>query len=217
MDFEKQRRIMVDSQLRVNDVTSSELVQAFMAVPKEAFVPKSKRSSAYAEFEIETTENRAIWTTRDLGKLLKELAPSSHDVGLVVGAGEGYSTAILAQIVDTVIGIDDNSETVEAMSERIARLGLDSAVAVEADLAVGLAEQGPFDVILIGGMVETVSLAWLDQLSEGGRLGVVVAVGRGIGHARIYTKCGETVSSRVVFECCPPVLAGFEATPVFEF
>ncbi|MBR9834748.1 MAG: protein-L-isoaspartate O-methyltransferase, partial [Alphaproteobacteria bacterium] len=119
--------------------------------------------------------------------------------------------------VETVIALEDNNEAVEAMSERFAAIGMDHAVAVEGDLAKGLADQGPFEVIFVAGMVETVPQAWLDQLSDGGRLGVVVSVGRGLGEARIYTRTGEIVSHRDVFECCPPVLPGFEKAAAFEF
>lgn len=217
MNFEKQRQIMVDSQVRVNDVTDPAIVAAFLSVPREVFVPKPLQANAYAEIELETGEGRAMWTPRDLGKMLRAIGPKSGDIALVIGAGSGYSSALIGHNVETVIALEDNSEAVEAMSERFAAIGMDHAVAVEGDLAKGLADQGPFEVIFVAGMVETVPQAWLDQLSDGGRLGVVVSVGRGLGEARIYTRAGEIVSHRDVFECCPPVLPGFEKAAVFEF
>ena len=68
MDFAKMRRIMVDSQIRPNDVTDPEIVSAFLRTPREAFVPKSEQAIAYAEYEIETSEGRSLWTPRDIGK-----------------------------------------------------------------------------------------------------------------------------------------------------
>jgi len=217
MDFDKQRQIMVDSQVRVNDVTTPAIVSAFLTVPREIFVPKSLQASAYAEYELATGEDRAMWTPRDLGKMLAALDPQASDIALVIAAGAGYSSALLGKMVETVIALEDNEAAVEAMTERFARIGMDHAVAVQGDLAKGLADQGPFEIILIAGMVETVAPAWLEQLSEGGRLGVVVAVGRGLGRARIYTRAGETVSYREAFECCPPVLPGFEREAAFVF
>ena len=217
MDFEKQRQIMVDSQIRVNDVTSPAIVAAFLDVPRESFLPKSLQSSAYAEFELPVREGRSMWIPRDLAKLLKAMEPAAGNVALVVGAANGYSSAVLGKIVDTVIALEDNADVIEEMSERFADIGLDNVIAVEGNLANGLADQGPFDLIMVGGMVETIAPAWLDQLSEGGRLGVVVATGRGIGQARVYTRAGSTVSHRDVFECCPPVLPGFEKKAAFVF
>jgi protein-L-isoaspartate(D-aspartate) O-methyltransferase len=217
MDFAKQRQIMVDSQVRVNDVTTPGVVSAFLTIPREVFVPKAMQASAYAEYEIETGENRAMWTPRDLGKMLRALEAQDSDVSLVIGAGAGYSAALLGHMTEAVIALDDDEALVDAMTERFAKIGMDEAVAVQGDIAAGLPEQGPFDVILIAGMVEDVPQAWLDQLSEGGRMGVVVAKGRSLGQVRIYKRAGDTFSFRDAFECCPPVLPGFEKKAAFVF
>ncbi|MCR9196314.1 MAG: protein-L-isoaspartate O-methyltransferase [Hyphomonas sp.] len=217
MDFANLRQVMVDSQVRVNDVTSPEVVSAFSNVPREVFVPKGMRSCAYAELEIETSEGRAMWLPRDLGKILRGLEPQANDVSLVIGAGAGYAAALLGFITDAVIALEDDDALVDAMTERFAEIGMDEAVAVQGELSAGLPDQGPFDVILVAGMVETVPQAWLDQLSEGGRLGVVVATGRSVGAARIFKRAGDTFSYREAFECCPPVLPGFEKKSEFVF
>ena len=217
MDFAKLRRVMVDSQVRVNDVTSPNVVSAFSTIPREVFVPKAMQASAYAELEIETAEHRAMWLPRDLGKMLRGLDAESSDISLVIGAGAGYSAALLGHMTDAVIALEEDEALVDAMVERFASIGMDEAVAVQGDLAIGLPDQGPFDVILVAGMIEEVPQAWLDQLSEGGRLGVVVSTGRGIGAARIYKRAGDTFSYREIFECCPPVLPGFEAKTAFVF
>ena len=217
MDFAQARKVMVDSQVRVNDVTSSEVVGAFSTIPRETFVPKGMRASAYAELEIETSEARAMWLPRDLGKLLVGLEPVASDVSLVIGAGAGYSAALLGYMTAAVIALEDDEALVDTMAERFAAIGMDEAVAVQGDLSAGLPDQGPFDIVFIAGMVEDVPQAWLAQLSEGGRLGVVVATGRGVGAARIYKRAGDTFAYREAFECCPPVLPGFEATKAFVF
>lgn len=217
MDFAKLRRVMVDSQVRVNDVTSTEVVSAFSTIPREVFVPKGMRASAYAELEIETADERAMWLPRDLGKMLRALEPEAKDVSMVIGAGAGYGAALLGHITDAVIALEDDEALVDAMAERFAAIGMDEAVAVQGELAKGLADQGPFDVILIAGMVEEVPQAWLDQLADGGRLGVVVAAGRSVGAARIYKRAGDTFAYREAFECCPPELPGFAKKAAFVF
>lgn len=217
MDFAQARKVMVDSQVRVNDVTSSDVVSAFSSIPREVFVPKGMRASAYAELEIETSDTRAMWLPRDLGKILVALEAEASDVSLVIGAGAGYSAALLGHMTDAVIALEDDEALVDAMAERFAEIGMDEAVPVQGALSAGLAEQGPFDIVLVAGMIEEVPQAWLDQLSDGGRLAVVVATGRGVGAARIYKRAGDTFSYREAFECCPPILPGFEAEKAFVF
>ena len=217
MDFAKMRRIMVDSQIRPNDVTDPEIVSAFLHTPREAFVPKSEQSIAYAEYEIETSEGRALWTPRDIGKMIKSLEPEPSDIALVIGAGAGYETAILSRLCETVIALEESDELVDELTARFGTLGLDRAVAVQGDLREGLADQAPFDIILVCGLIEQAPETWFTQLAEGGRLGAAVPHGRDLGRARVWTKAGETVSYREVFDCCPPRLPGFEKPKSFVF
>lgn len=217
MDFAAARRIMVDSQIRPNDVTDPDIVSALLSVPREEFVPASRRGVAYSELEIETSEGRSLWIPRDFSKLLKSLDPRSGDIALVIGAGAGYETAVLGKLVETVIGLEEDQAVVDATSERLAGQGVDRAVIVAGTLGDGLADQGPFDVILVNGMVETVPTAWTEQLADGGRLGVVVQTNGDLGSARVYTRAGDGVSYRVAFEARPPKFDGFNKAAAFAF
>ena len=217
MDYQAARQIMVDSQIRPNDVANPHLVSALLGVPREKFVPKPRRSVAYSELEIATSDNRALWIPRDFAKLLKAVDPKSSDIALIIGAGAGYETAVLAQLVETAIGLDVDEGLVAATSERLAALGNDRAVIVEGALELGLPDQGPFDIIFVNGMVQMVLDSWLAQLSEFGRLGVVVETGRGLGEARVYTRANDVVSYRKVFEASPPRFSQFDSEPVFTF
>ena len=217
MDFAKLRQIMVDTQIRPNDVTDPEIVSAFLHTPREAFVPKSEQPVAYAEYEIRTSDNRALWTPRDIGKMIKALDPEPSDIALIIGAGAGYETAMLSRLTETAIALEDDEDLVDELTARFGTLGMDRAVAVQGDLREGLADQGPFDIILVCGLIEQAPETWFNQLAEGGRLGAAVPVGRDLGRARIWKKAGDTVSYRDVFDCCPPRLPGFEKPKSFVF
>lgn len=217
MDFEAARRIMVDSQIRPNDVSEPRYVTAFMAVPREAFVPASKREIAYSELEIATSDERAMWIPRDIAKMLKALSPKRTDVALVIGAGAGYEAALLAQLTETVLVVEDNEDAVERLSARFSKLNYDQVAAIEAPLTKGLPGQGPFDIILICGMVAQVPDGLKDQLGEGGRLGAVVQRDPALGKARIYTRAGGAVAYRDAFDCTPPRFAAFDLPEAFVF
>ncbi len=210
------RRNMVDSQIRPNDVTDPRIVSAFMAVPREVFVPRSRESIAYSELEIETSPGRALWTPRDFAKMVEALDPREDEVALVIGAGAGYECAVLNNLCATVIGLEEDTDLVASTSRRLTAYGFDRVACVEGKLAEGLPGEGPFDVILVNGMVETVPPAWALQLSPHGRLGVVASEGR-VGRARIYTRVGDAVSYRTSFDASPPKLAQFDAVRGFRF
>ncbi|HPE49453.1 MAG TPA: protein-L-isoaspartate O-methyltransferase [Hyphomonas sp.] len=217
MNYKAARETMVDSQIRPNDVADPDIVSAFLKTPREAFVPSSRKPVAYSELEIGTSEGRALWTPRDTGKLLKMAAIRPSDIVLVVGAGAGYEAALISHLAETVIALEESSALVEAMSDRFASLGLDRAVAVEGRIAEGLEDQGPFDVIYVCGMVETVPEAWTRQLAEGGRLAVVTLGEDGVGRGSVFTRAGDAVSPRHGFDAFPPKFSQFDRQKAFVF
>jgi protein-L-isoaspartate(D-aspartate) O-methyltransferase len=120
MDFNLAREIMVDSQIRPNDVTDAAIVAAFLRTPREEFVPSARRSVAYSEMEIETSKGRSLWTPRDTAKLIKMAQIQPGDVVLVIAAGTGYEAALISHMADTVIALEDSLP--EAIRSRLAAM-----------------------------------------------------------------------------------------------
>lgn len=216
VDFETARRKMVDCQVRPDNVTDDAVIIAFETVPREAFLPKAKQALAYSELEIETVPGRALWSARDLAKLLQAMELDSSELALVIGAGEGYSAALLNTIVETVIALDSDEAITDSASERLSKLGCDRVAVVSGPIEAGYSSEGPYDAILVNGRVEFLPEAWLGQLKQGGRMGVVVGCARR-AQARIYTAGAGGASFRNVFECVPPALPEIRSEPVFEF
>ena len=211
------RETMLDTQVRPNDVTDRRIHIAIGAIPREAFLSRSRHALAYAETEHPTAENRWMWRARDFSKLLQAAQIGPDDLVLDIAPGTGYSTAVLSKIAAAVVGIEDDKTLAESASETLDSLNIDNAdVEAVASLADGFAAQGPYNVIFVNGSVEVVPEAWLDQLAEGGRLAVVVREGRA-SHARIYTRSGDAVSHANVFDAAAPRLPGFEAEAAFVF
>lgn len=217
MNYDAAREIMVDSQIRPNDVSDPAIVAAFLQTPREAFVPMSKKSVAYSEAEIETSEGRALWTPMDTAKLVKAAQVKPGDIVLVVGAGAGYEAALLSHLAETVLALEESEELVEEMIELFGKLDVDRAVPVQGAIDAGLAAEAPFDVIYVCGMVETVPEAWTSQLADGGRLAVVMQKEKDIGRGTVHTRAGDVVSHREVFDACPPKFHAFDRAAGFVF
>src|SRR5690606_21273700 len=100
MDFAAARKVMVDSQVRVNDVTDRELQAALLTVPRERFLPADRAFAAYAEIEPEIAAGRRLMLPRDLSKLLMSLEPRAGETALAIAAP--YAAAVLAQMGLTV-------------------------------------------------------------------------------------------------------------------
>ncbi len=213
MDLEAARTAMIDSQVRPNDVTDRRLVAAMTSVAREAFVPASRRTVAYAELPIETTPGRWLMAARDFAKLVNAATIREGERILDIAPGTGYSTAVLAQM-GSVVALEEG-DAAKALGEGLAAADVTGVEIVSGPLKAGAPGKGPFDVIIVNGSVEVVPQAWLDQLAEGGRLAVAVSEG-GVYRARLYTRAGGKTAWLTPFDAAPPMLPGFEKAPEFR-
>ena len=206
-DFAKARTMMVDSQVRPNDVTRYPVIEAMLHIPREDFVPEAKRSAAYAGINLPLAEGRVLPEARTLAKMLDTLAVGPSDLVLDLGCGYGYSTAVIARIAEAVVAVDEAEMAAEAQ-KRLAAAGADNAVVVAGALTAGAPQHAPYDVIVIQGGVEAVPAAITDQLKEGGRMAALFQTG-GLGVVRIGHKTAGQMDWRDAFNAAAPVLPGF--------
>jgi protein-L-isoaspartate(D-aspartate) O-methyltransferase len=216
MDYAAARISMVETQVRTNDVHERRLIHAMSSVPREAFVPKGMEGLAYAEPAIKTGEGRWIWTPRDFAKLANALDIDAADRVLDIAPGAGYSSAVLARMAASVVALEKDAAAADALKASLAAAGVTGVDVKSGDLKAGLPASGPYNVIWVNGAVEVVPDAWLSQLADGGRLGVVVR-DNGIGRATIYTKSGGRSAARTPFEAPVAPLPGFERAVEFRF
>lgn len=218
-DFNQSRRKMVDNQLRTNDVTDHRILDAMELVPRERFVPASKRAVAYIDEDLPIGSDetgRVLMKPHIFGKLVQLADIREDHVVLVVGAGTGYSAAVVSKLAASVVALEENEDLAKTATEVLVDLGIENAVVVDGPLTAGYSSEGPYDVILVDGAVEALPDALLDQVKPDGRLAVVEGQG-GAGAAKLYQKSGNAVSSRFGFNASVGALPGFAREAAFEF
>ena len=213
-DFSISRQHMVDGQIRTNDITDLSIIRAFKSIARETFIPKAKQAIAYSDVHMEV-DGRTMMRPRDFGKLLQGLNIQPTDVALDVGCARGYSTAILSQLCETVVALEDSDERVERATSQLIDAEVLNAAVVKADLKAGAREHGPFDVIFVNGSVSDVPQSWLDQLAVGGRLAAIIQNGP-IGQAVVFTRSKEAIGKTVICDASLPLMEGFKREAVFQ-
>lgn len=154
----RERRAMIDSQLRVSGVNDPAIMAAFAAVPREDFVPEARREVAYADRLVPLGEGRVLAPALSYGQMLTAAAPRATDSVLVVGKPGAYLAALAGELVGKV-------ETAEPEA---------------------LAGKGPYSLVLVDGAIEEAPDALAGVLADDGRIvtglvagGVVrLAIGR---------------------------------------
>lgn len=219
--FSEARKNMVDSQVHPNDVTDSRILSAMLSVPRERFVPSSKRSIAYMDEAVPISgENvrpkRFLMEAMPSAKLMQLAEIDNGDLVLDIGCGTGYSSSVLALLADSVVALESDESLVEAANKTLADLEIGNVAVVQGELTNGYPQEGPYDVIFLNGAVSEVPEVLFAQLKDGGRL--VAVVGQGpVGVAWIYLKTGENVGGRPAFDATITALPGFEAPHKFSF
>lgn len=216
-DYREARLNMVDCQLRTNRVVDPVLIEAFSSVPRERFVAEGHESVAYIDKPVPVGAGRLMMPPMLLGILLQELAIAPDDVVLDIGCGTGYSCAVMAALAATVVGIECEDELVTKANSILSDLAVDNAAVVKCDLASGKEDQGPYDIILVGGSVDRVSETLLEQLSVGGRLVAVENTTPATGQACLYLKAKGGISRRILCDANLPPLKEFATEPGFVF
>lgn len=216
IDFAQARTMMVDGQVRPSDVTLYPIIEAMLAVPREEFVPNEMRPVAYAGDHVPLGEGRVLLDARVFGKMLDALAIGPEDLVLDIGPGLGYSTAVVARMAEAVVAIEEDTQMAREAAELLSAQSADNAVVIEAPLAAGDPDHGPFDALIVEGGIEVFPDALAAQLKEGGRVAAIFVTG-GRGQMRAGVKSGETIAWRHVFDATAPVLSGFAAPRGFEF
>ena len=217
MEFEAARIKMVDNQIRTTDVTDHGILKAFLQVPREEFLPASRRPLAYVDDDIPLGDGRYVMEPSPLAKLLQLANIGKDDVVLDVGCNTGYSSAIMSYLASSVVALEEDSALASAATDNFARLDYVTCAVVENPLVEGCRAEAPYDVIMLQGSVEVVPETFFEQMKAGGRM---VAV-RGSGNAAealLYVKDEDgVVSERFAFNCSIKPLPSFRRKAEFVF
>jgi protein-L-isoaspartate(D-aspartate) O-methyltransferase len=208
-DFAAARLAMVESQLRPQGVTDRAVLAAMGSLPRERFVPDHARPFAYGDRAVPLGGGRFFSAPAVLGELLTQMMPEPGQRALVIGAGTGYSAAVLQAIGLEVTAVESDPD----LAARGRELGID---VIEGPLEAGHRKGAAYDQILIDGAVEYIPDALVDQLADGGRLGAAL-IDRGITRLIIGRKSGGAFGYLSIGDAGAPVLPGFTRPRAFTF
>jgi protein-L-isoaspartate(D-aspartate) O-methyltransferase len=221
-DFATARRMMVDGQVRPNDVTDPRILGAMLEIPRERFLPPAKAPLAYLDYDIPILEGpdgharRRMIKPMLLGKMMQIAGLRDSDSVLDIGCGTGYSSAALAQLVRNVVALEEDSTLAIAAKDNLYAQGITNVSVETGPLTAGYAARAPYDAILLQGATEVEPQMLFPQMRDGGRL-LCVRPNGASGTVVVYVRSGEDVSGWAAFDAAAPVLPGFAAAPAFVF
>ena len=173
--FEQQRQWMVDHQIAARDVRDPRVLEAMRQVPRERFVPQDQVSRAYEDAPLPIGQNQTISQPYIVALMIEAMDVGPEDRVLEVGAGSGYTAALLSRLAKEVYSIERHPTLTEQARQRLEAIGCDNVTLRCGDGSLGWAEEAPFDAILVSAGGPQVPQSLQSQLAENGRL--VIPVG----------------------------------------
>jgi protein-L-isoaspartate(D-aspartate) O-methyltransferase len=172
--FLRQRRIMVESQLRARGIRDERLLAAMLRAPRHEFV-LADRDQVYEDHPIPIGEGQTLSQPYIVAVMLEAIALDPADTVLEIGTGSGYQTALLSELTRHVYSVERHASlarTAEATLARLAYVNIDILVG---DGSRGLPEHAPFDTIVVSAAAPRIPPPLFEQLRDGGRM--VIPVG----------------------------------------
>jgi protein-L-isoaspartate(D-aspartate) O-methyltransferase len=174
-DYSAEREAMVERQLRRRGIHEQAILDAFLAVPREAFISPDYAHLAYGDHPLPIEAGQTISQPYIVALTIQAAGIKPGDKVLEVGAGSGYAAAVISRIAGKVIAIERQHDLVEVARQRLERLGYDNITIVEGDGTKGCPDEAPFDAIVAAASGSHVPEAFIAQLAPGGR--VVMPIG----------------------------------------
>ncbi len=180
MDFEENRRELVENLKERGILTQKKVINAMLKVPREQFIPKSVKSSAYIDTPLSIGSGQTISAPHMNAMMCEILDFKEGDKVLEIGTGSGYHAALCAELVAPegsknpghIYTIERHENLAKKARENLRNLDYDKHISVIiGDGTVGYPKEAPYDKILVTAASPLpIPSPFKEQLKDGGIL-----------------------------------------------
>ena len=164
------------------------VMQAMASVPREMFVPKHLRSSAYDNGPLPIGHGQTISQPYIVALMSDLLALEPEHRVLEIGTGSGYQTAILGKLCAKVFSVERIAELTKLAEECFSQLDYKNIETRIGNGYLGWQEYAPYDGIIVTAAATHIPQPLIDQLKPGGNLVIPVGVSRFSQSLRLVKK-----------------------------
>ena len=207
---------MIDGQIKPINGISKEVISAFSSVNRSNFVPEDLTSTSFTEKNLKISSNRYLLRPNLIGKIINHVSPKRNETILVLPASTGYSSAIISNLAETVIAIEEDDNLISIAEKGMSKSGINNVVIIKKKINENCLDQGPFNAIIIEGAIDYLPGQFLDQLENQGRLFALIK-NEDVANATLYIKNVNSVNSQFLFSCDAPKLNFFRKKNSFSF
>ena len=183
-DFQRLRHEMVNKQLRARGISDCNVLAAMDRVPREAFVPEAFRNAAYEDRPLSIGYGQTISQPLTVALQCQALQLTGDERVLEIGAGSGYSAAVLSLQAKIVYTVERIALLASLARATLRRLSYHNVHVTTGDGTEGLPHYQPYDAIIVTAGGKTLPQPYLEQLAIGGR--IVIPLGGTLDRQFMY-------------------------------
>ena len=207
---------MIDGQIRPINGISKEVIKAFSSVNRSDFVPEDLILKAYTEKNLKISSDRYLLRPNLIGEIINYVSPKNNESILVLPASTGYSSAIISNLAETVIAVEEDDNFISIAERGMNKSDINNVVVIKKKINENCLDQGPFNAIIIEGAIDYIPDQFLNQLENYGRLFALINK-EDVTNAMMYIKNQNSINSRFLFSCDAPKLNFFKKKNSFSF
>lgn len=193
MTITNARLNMVTQQLAPFAVTDKRVLRVFDDTPREHFVPKAYQQQAYADLAIPLAHEQIMFHPKYVATMLQALAIQPTDTILEIGTGSGYTTALLAQLGQSVYSLDIQKDFTQQAREKLDALALTNITLTTEDAMDTINMPTEYvDVMFISTAMPELPMSWSNRLNLNGRIIAIINAATPM-HVVCYTRQSKSI------------------------
>ncbi len=207
---------MIESQLRPNNIIDENLIAAFQKVHQEDFLPDSLKNLSYIDDHIKFSQHSFILKPLIFAKFLNIIKPQFSDTILEIGSGGGYTTSILANLVNFVYSIEQDKIIFDLAIKNIKIKNYININVLFSNYRKLNNLDLKFDKIIINGTVNDNPVNLLDKLKVDGKLVCILKEGS-YSSIYLYKKKVSGYEKLKIMNASAPIIINYIDKEEFNF
>jgi len=165
--------------LRGRGIVAKDMITAFEATPRRAFIPAQWQNLAWSERTLPIECGETMEGADLQAAVIAALAIEPGCRVMEIGTGSGYTAAVMSRLAARVVTVDRYKTLIDQARQRFEALGISNVFVRQVDGSNGLPGEGPFDRIVVWSAFESLPRSFADQLSSGGIMVAPIGPGEG--------------------------------------
>jgi protein-L-isoaspartate(D-aspartate) O-methyltransferase len=216
MQHSSRKLNMIESQLKPNNIIDENLIAAFEKVDQEDFLPDSLKNLSYIDDHIKFTKTSFILKPLIFAKFLNIIKPEFSDVILEVGSGGGYTTSVLANLVNTVYSIEQDKDIYDLSTKNIKKNKNTNVNLLFCNYRQLNNLDLKFNKIIINGTVNCDPLNFIDKLNVDGKL-ICILKEESCSNIYLFNKKNSGYEKLKIMNASSPILINYIDKEEFNF